>query len=62
MFLDLREAVAFHLLILGMPSPGSVAEQSSHLQNCIPSEDMRQGTTLVVPQIAHSDFPALAAA
>ena len=35
---------------------------SNSLQNCRQSEDMRQGMTSVVPQMAYSDFPALAAA
>ena len=34
----------------------------SSLQNCLQSKDIRQGTTSVVPQMAHSGSPALAAA
>jgi thiaminase len=34
----------------------------SYLQNCFQTEDLRQGTTSVVPQMAHSNFPAIAAA
>jgi hypothetical protein len=36
--------------------------EKSHLQNCLQTEEMRQGTTEVVPQMAHSDFLALQAA
>jgi hypothetical protein len=38
-------------LILAPEKPGI----ESHLQNCLQLADMRQGTTSVVPQMAHSD-------
>jgi hypothetical protein len=41
---------------------GGESEQSRYLQNCFQTEDMRQGTTSVVPKKAYSNFPALAAA